>query len=216
MGVRSGYSIPKPLIILKNKRTILDFQLERLSRKIGLHNILVVVGYKKELIMEKFPELIYVYNRNYAKSNTSKSLLLALKKIEDDVIWMNGDVYFDEAILDLLNSSKYSCCLVEQKKCVSEEVKYIVKGGFISRLSKSLSQSEGESLGVNLIRKKDLHVFREELGKVNSKDYFEKALENLVLENKLKLKPIKVGSFFCKEMDFESDIKSVKKYLSIH
>ena len=34
--------------------------------------------------MEAFPNLLYVYNNFYDTSNTSKSLLKALKKIEDE------------------------------------------------------------------------------------------------------------------------------------
>src|SRR5437899_6132576 len=157
MGTRLGVSIPKPLTILKDGKTILDFQIDRLCRKIGAHNMLVVVGYKKELIIKHFPNLTYIYNQDYAKTNTGKSLLLALKQIEDDVIWMNGDVYFDKGILDLLMNNKSSCCLVDQNKCGPEEVKYSLKDGFINKLSKVLDGSAGESLGTNLIRKNDIN-----------------------------------------------------------
>jgi len=215
-GTRLGASIPKPLTILNDGRTILDFQIEGLSRKIGGHNMIVVVGYKKELILKKFPYLIYIYNKNYAKTNTGKSLLLALKRIEDDAIWMNGDVYFDEGILDLLINSKYSCCLVDQKNCGAEEVKYDLKDRFINKLSKVLDKAEGEALGINIIRKSDIHNFREALEKIEDTDYFEKALENLVLANKLKLEPIQVRNLFCKEIDFQNDIESVKTHLSSH
>src|SRR5438309_4121790 len=144
MGTRLSISIPKSLTVLKNGKTILDYQIERLARIIGPHNILVVIGHKKERIVERYPNLTYVFNENYAKTNTGKSLLLALKKIEDDAIWMNGDVYFDEGVLDLLINSKNSCCLVDQKKCSPEEVKYTTKNGFINQLSKNLDISEGE------------------------------------------------------------------------
>jgi choline kinase len=102
MGKRLGSSIPKPLTSLVNGKTIMDFQVERLSRIVGVKNIIVVVGYKKEMIMGKFPQLSFVYNDAFAQTNTSKSLLLALKKVDDDVIWLNGDVYFDAEVLGLL------------------------------------------------------------------------------------------------------------------
>ena len=117
MGTRLGSLIPKPLTSLVDEKTILDYQIEKLIKKPQINNIYLVVGYKKEIIMEKFPDLLFVYNNAYARTNTAKSLLAALNKIYNDVIWMNGDVFFDEEILDLLLDSKISVCLVDRKKC---------------------------------------------------------------------------------------------------
>ena len=213
MGTRLGSLIPKPLTSLVDEKTILDYQIEKLLRKPQIHNIFIVVGYKKEIIMEKFPEFLFVYNNAYARTNTAKSLLAALDKIEDDVIWMNGDVYFDEAILDLLIDSKDSLCLVDQKKCGAEEIKYNLNGdGLIHQLSKKVPDAEGEALGINVIRKPDLKKLRDELISVAENDYFEKALENLTMAKQLTLTPVDVGSYFCREIDFEEDLIEVQAY----
>jgi choline kinase len=136
-----------------------------------------------------------------------------LTKINDDVLWMNGDVYFDEEILDLIVESSYSACLVNKSECNTEEIKYnLTPDGYIKNISKSVDPSEGEALGINLIKKKDLDNFRSELKKVADTDYFEKALENLTVAGKIKLKPIDVGRLFCREIDFEEDLLEVQKY----
>jgi choline kinase len=117
MGTRLGTMIPKPLTAIRDEETILDFQVEKLSAAVGVHNILVVVGYRKELIMEKHPDLIYLFNARFAQTNTAKSLLLALQKIgNEDVLWLNGDVFFDAGVLDRLAASPRSACLVDDKK----------------------------------------------------------------------------------------------------
>jgi choline kinase len=41
----------------------------------------LVVGFKKDLIMESFPNLTYVYNQYFDQTNTAKSLLKAIKKL---------------------------------------------------------------------------------------------------------------------------------------
>ncbi len=213
MGTRLGSLIPKPLTSIKNEKTIMDLQIEKLLMKNEIHNIYLVVGYKKEIIMEKFPDLLFVYNNAYARTNTAKSLLKALTKINDDVLWMNGDVYFDEEILDLILESTDSACLVNKSECNTEEIKYnLTPEGYIKNISKTVESSQGEALGINLIRKKNLELFRSELKKVADTDYFEKALENLTVEGKIKLKPIDVGSLFCREIDFEQDLLAVQKY----
>lgn len=215
MGTRFGTLIPKPLTSLKNEKTILDFQLEKLADKIGINSIYVVVGYKKEIIMEAYPELIFIYNEAYAQTNTAKSLLAGLKKVDDDVIWLNGDVYFEKDILELLTESKNSACIVDTKKCGDEEIKYSIDSdGNIKELSKEVRNASGEAVGINLIKKNDLGIFIEELEKVDKKDYFEKALENLVQAGKIILKPINLEKLYCKEIDFEEDLKAVQKYLN--
>lgn len=214
MGTRLGTLVPKPLTSIQNEKTILDFQLEKLSSQVGINNVYIVVGYKKEIIMEAHPHLIFVYNEAYAQTNTAKSLLAALRKTDDDVIWMNGDIYFDENILNLLLNSKYSACLVDAKKCADEEIKYTVdKKGNIKELSKQVKKGLGEAVGINLIKKNDRKLFIQELEKVDQKDYFEKALENLTLGNKIELKPINIGNFYCREIDFEEDLQDVQNQL---
>lgn len=213
-GIRLGTNFPKPLCKITKGKTILDFQVEKLSKKIGFDNILITVGYKKELIMRRIPDLIFVYNQKYQKTSTAKSLLLALKKINDDVICIDGDVYFDEKILDMLLKTKYSCCLVDTKKCGKEESKYNLKNGFIWQMSKSNKNPLGEALGINIIRKKDLNVFRNELKSLSDNERVDKALENLTTRNKLKLMPVYVGNYYCQEIDFKSDLNHVRKYVS--
>jgi L-glutamine-phosphate cytidylyltransferase len=213
-GKRLGGSVPKPLTGLINGKTIMDFQVERLSKIVGVKNIIVVVGYKKEMIMGKFPQLSFIYNDAFAGTNTSKSLLLALRNISDDAMWLNGDVYFDADIPKLLLNTEYSCCLVDRKICGQEEVKYDLNAdGFIHRISKNVPKPHGECLGVNVILKKDLGIFRDELEKVGSHDYFEKAMENLTVSKKINLKPVEAGSFYCREIDFEEDLTAVKDYM---
>ena len=100
IGSRLGNSDPKPLTKLKNGESILYRQVGYLSEYIGINNIITIVGYKKDLIMESFPNLIYVYNNFYDTTNTSKSLLAGLHKIEnEDVMWLNGDVVFEKKLL---------------------------------------------------------------------------------------------------------------------
>lgn len=216
MGTRLGSLIPKPLTALKDEKTILDYQVEKLAETVGLHNIIMVVGYKHHVIMEKFPELIYIYNHEYTQTNTSKSLLYALNKIEgEDVIWMNGDVFFDKEVISLISASDRSSCLVDNKKCAEEEIKYnLDEEGFIKEISKQVVDAKGEALGINLVKASDIQKLREALDKVENSDYFEKALENLTLGGHLKLRPIDVGDLFCQEIDFQEDLDLVQEYMN--
>ena len=111
IGSRLGNTLPKPLTKLKNGKSIMQMMIENLSSYYNIDDIIVVVGYKKDLIMEAFPTLSYVYNPLFDSTNTSKSLLKALNKNKNsDILWFNGDVIFDLKILDFINKKikKYS------------------------------------------------------------------------------------------------------------
>jgi len=215
-GKRLEKKIPKPLVKITNEKTILDSQVEKLSKKIGQRNIIVTVGYKKESILNHNPNLIFVYNLNFHKTQSAKSTLLAIRKIDtEDVIILEGDIFFDEVLLDLLIKTRGSACLVDKKQCGYEESKYnLNKQGLIHNISKSNKNHLGEYLGIILIRKNDLKNFRNELESVATNDRIDKAIENLTTTNQLKLKPVFVEKYFCRDIDFKYDLETVKKYIS--
>lgn len=214
MGTRLGTLIPKPLTSLQDEKTIMDFQVQRLSDAVGADNVMAIVGYKKELVMEKFPELTFVYNHAYTQTNTAKSLLTALRKIDDDVVWVNGDVYFEPKALAKLLASDSSALLVDTKKCGDEEIKYTLdEAGNIQQLSKQVAEGIGESVGMNMIKRADLSAFREALEAVANQDYFEKALENLTTTGQLILRPVHLEDMFCQEIDFPEDLETVRQYI---
>ncbi|SVA39331.1 uncharacterized protein METZ01_LOCUS92185, partial [marine metagenome] len=144
-----GNSDPKPLTKLKNGESILYRQVEYLSEYIGINNIITIVGYKKDLIMESFPNLLYVYNNYYDTTNTSKSLLAGLCKIEnEDVLWLNGDVVFEKELLPQIIKCSKSCMAVNTNSVGEEEIKYnVFDDGNIKEVSKTVSPASGEAVG---------------------------------------------------------------------
>ena len=96
IGKRFNNQRPKCLTILPNNQTILGNQIE-IIRKNGVREIIVVVGFKKELVMEEHSEVFFRYNPMFHINNTAKSLMLAMEETEeDDLVWLNGDVYLDD------------------------------------------------------------------------------------------------------------------------
>ena len=52
------------------------------------------------MIINSFPRLSYIYNKNIETTNTAKSLLIGLNKLnEHNILWLNGDVVFDHRII---------------------------------------------------------------------------------------------------------------------
>lgn len=207
-GSRLGEAdIPKPLTKLATGKSILELQLNHLKGTVSLHEVIVIVGFHKEQIMKNFPDLLYVYNPDYEKENTAKSLLRALKKIHnEDVLWLNGDVVFHPSIPAKLISLGRSCMLVNEGAVGEEEVKYrLDQTGKIAEVSKTVESPLGEALGINFMRSKDLPLFQSSLEKCTDRDYFEKGIEESIMSG-LNIWPVPVSSMQCTEIDFPEDL----------
>jgi choline kinase len=202
-----GNHLPKPLARLASGKTILGHQLESLSHYVSMDSILIVVGYHKEEIMEQFPGFLFVYNPNFAQENTAKSLLKALNKIEDDVLWINGDVVFHHSIIaSILNISKTSM-VVNVGPVGEEEVKYRQDQlGCITEVSKTVLHPRGEALGINYCSEDDLVQFRASLEHCAEHDYFERGLE-LCIQQGMSVWSIPVETHLCTEIDFPQDLE---------
>ena len=151
--------------------------------------ITVVVGFKHDLIMEQFPDVLFAYNENYDQTNTSKSLLRALGvSHEGGVLWLNGDVVFDARILDTLRpliEAEQSFVCVNTDAVGEEEVKYTVDdGGFIRELSKTVESALGEAVGINFVASADKAVLMEHLDQCDDQDYFERGIETAIADGR--------------------------------
>ena len=166
----------------------------------------MVVGYRKELIMEKLPDLLYLYSPRYAEENTSKSLLRALRKIDEDLLWLNGDVVFHPSILEKLIALKQTCMVVNVGPVGEEEVKYRTDAqGAIVAVSKGVADAQGEALGINFFKRADLVALKEGLERCADLDYFEKGVE-WALQQGIKVYSLPVDAGLCTEVDFPEDL----------
>lgn len=214
IGSRLGNPKPKPLTRLSNGERIMERQTQYLQNIVSEDDILVVVGFKKDLIMEEFPNLTFVFNNLYDRTNTSKSLLRALKKARDeDVIWLNGDVVFDSKALERVAQSETSCMAVNTSSVGEEEVKYTVsQDGAIREVSKTVENALGESVGINKILAKDIPLFIDMLERCGQDDYFERGIE-FGIEEGLKIYPVDVSDILCIEIDFTEDLEKANSEL---
>ncbi len=212
MGTRLSRPLPKPLTKLKDGRSIMGQQIDNLKLAFGQnYRLSTVVGFKLEAIVERFPEATYVYNELYDQTNTSKSLLRALKaSAAGGVLWMNGDVVFDPEVLNrikpLINSDE-SFVVVDTAKVGEEEVKYTLDAnGFVAELSKTVSEPLGEAVGINYVSAKDKQALVEQLEAVADQDYFERAIEVAIAAGQVKFKSIDISDLYAVEVDFAEDL----------
>lgn len=222
LGSRLGVSIPKPLTLLADGRTILQQQLENISLIFGSRQkVTLVVGYKSDLIVEAHPTCKFVYNAAYDTTNTSKSLEQALNTLpkNSDVLWLNGDVVFDPQILFLVKDvaeRNQSFIVVNTASVLEEEVKYTLRDAkFINSLSKTvpLESALGEAVGINFVAGADKPALSRRLKLVQDQDYFEKAIEDSITYDGLLFEAIDISvrNLHAMEVDFLSDLVLVNQ-----
>jgi choline kinase len=213
MGSRLGRSLPKSLTELDDGRTIMQQQFDNIHHAFGkAAKVSIVVGYKLEHIIEAFPQASFVYNEQYDVTNTSKSLLRALRaSTSGGVLWMNGDVVFDpEALVRAaaLVSRDQSFVSVNTDKVSDEEVKYTVDAeGYIKELSKTVKYGLGEAVGINYVSSSDKATLIRQLGRCDDQDYFERGVELAIEQNRMLVEPLDISDYYAVEVDFAEDLE---------
>lgn len=212
VGSRLGRPHPKPLTPLSSGETILHRSLRLLTSRFSRHSIHLVVGFKKEMIMEEVPDVGFIYNQAYGDTNTSKSLLKALTILgPGGVLWLNGDVVFHEEVLDSIlphvaTSRSFVC--VNTAKVGDEEVKYSLdEDGYIRQLSKVIREDvKGEAVGINYISPEDRPALARRLAECDDQDYFERGIELAIEKDRLRVEALDISQHSVIEVDFTEDL----------
>lgn len=212
MGTRLARPLPKPLTELRDGRSIMKQQMDNLAIAFDdTFRVMIVVGFKLEAIIERFPEATFVYNEFYDQTNTSKSLLKALRASGDGgVLWLNGDVVFDPQVLVRVTpymDANQSFVVVNTAKVSDEEVKYTLdSAGFIDQLSKQVQPALGEAVGINYVAAQDKTALIARLTEVDDQDYFERGIELAIESDGLKFQAVDISDLYAVEVDFPEDL----------
>lgn len=214
VGSRLGASVPKGLLVLPSGETILARQV-RIMKSAGIDCINVVVGFQRAMIQQALTGVRFRYSRDFATTNTAKSLLCGLDGVDDDLLWCNGDVVFDEAIIPMITEQKQNTILVNNARCGDEEVKYVTDDrGNVTLISKQVANAEGEALGINMVKRDSLSELVEALRKCRKQDYFERGIQFMV-DRTIEFKALSVSVYRCIEVDFEEDWKQAREMFGL-
>ncbi len=219
MGTRLARPLPKPLTQLRDGRSIMKQQFDNIDAAFGeTSRVMIVVGFKLEAIIERFPEATFVYNEFYDQTNTSKSLLKALRASGDGgVLWLNGDVVFDPQVLVRVTphmNENQSFVVVNTAKVSDEEVKYTLDAdGLIAQLSKQVVGGLGEAVGINYVAAQDKAALIQRLMQVDDTDYFERGIELAIEQDGLKFQAVDISDLYAVEVDFAEDLERANEVI---
>jgi choline kinase len=116
----------KSMTQLKDGETIFHRQIRLLSAE-GVKDFIITTGpFEEQLKSEaaKFPELNFTFVRNeiYDKTNYIYSMYLAREYMNDDMLFLHGDLVFNRKLVrDVLNCADKNMATVNYKKALPEK-----------------------------------------------------------------------------------------------
>lgn len=159
-------TLPKALVPVDGDKTVLDLTLANFA-EVGLTEVAIVVGYRKEAVYARKAELEATYgvtltlidNDKAEEWNNAYSLWCARDVIKRGVILANGDtvhpVSVEKTLLDARGKGqKIILALDTEKVLADEEMKVITEEGKgVQRITKLMdpATATGEYIGVTLI-----------------------------------------------------------------
>ncbi len=214
-----GWEKPKCLLPFGDS-TLIGHLLAALTAR-GIQQIVVVVGYKRELVesaLESFPGQVHLIgNEDYGSTNTINSLWRTREHLTGDFLYFNADVLFDPRILDLILAPAGSALAIDAKACSEEEVKVIMDGhDVILRIGKALAsaQCEGEFIGIGKFGKAvcpalvaSLERYNLDLGRTNL--FFEAAVDDIVADHTVL--GVRIGDLCATEIDSPDDFAAASR-----
>ncbi len=186
---------------------------------LGVHRIVLVVGYQQERIREAVAaysspaDVQFLVNDDFERGSIG-SLWAARGALDDDVVLMDADVLFHPAILDRLLASAHPNALLMDETVTqrTEECMAMVRGGRVVALSKHVQGDcdlIGEGVGFlrveqaavpHLLRSIERHVHR---GLLDME--YEDALEDFFRDVPVGVE--KIGGLPWIEIDFPEDLE---------
>ena len=159
-------------------KPLIRHTIELLNKK-GITDIAIVTGYQERYIHQALEGLAYsrYFNPFFRVANSISSVWFARDFLttEDDMMIMNGDVFMEEKIIDLLLKDKRSPMMLSDSTRIEDaDYRFNWDGELLKRYGKQLTKEEttGEYVGIGRINKEDVTVFKQNtIDAISNEDY---------------------------------------------
>jgi len=226
VGKRLKANVPKILLKVGNK-SLLERHYENLLN-LGIKNIGIVIGYKSNQLTNFIKKIdikknIKIFRNSRYKLGSIVSLVCAGKffHTKGDLIFMDGDVFYDKKVLKkLINSKKKNCLLIDRQFEKGEEpVKVCIKNNKIFDFGKIVNQDfdfQGESVGFFKFSNKSsikLLEVAKIIMKSNKNAMYEDVIQQIIKKKKVHIDFENITSLPWVEIDFKKDLILAKKII---
>ena len=224
MGSRMGALTaehPKCMTEISNTETILSRQLTMLAA-VGVTQVVITTGLFDSVLVNychalDLPlEITFVKNPLYKETNYIYSIYCAREYLDDDILFMHGDLVFENSVLDAVLASETSCMTVSSTLPLPEkDFKAVVRDGRIQAVGVEFFNQAMAAQPLYLLKRADWRVWLDEIiafcesGQVRC--YGENALNQVW--DRCAIYPLDVKNQLCGEVDNPEDLALVSAQL---
>ena len=214
-------NINKPKCLINIGSTTLIHRSVNLLLSKGISDITVIVGFKGHLIRNELNnDVAYFENPDFHSTNSIKSLWYAKDLLEDNVLLLNGDLYYEHVILDYaINQTNPVVMLADSTRIDNADYRFGFSGNQINRFGKHLSNQEtdGEYIGIVRIDQSFIKTFKQALEEMiisgKSNVWWEDVLYSFIEKN-IPIHYFDVAGTFWSEVDTLQDYNYLQNWIT--
>lgn len=220
MGVLTNEH-PKCMTTLLGTDTILSRQLRQIEAA-GIKEVVITTGYFDEVLVEYCHSLglsltfTFVKNPLFNQTNYIYSIYCAKEFLQGDILFMHGDLVFEDGVLEKVLQSENSCMTVSSTAPIPEkDFKAVILDGRIRKVGIEFFENVLAAQPLYKLNFKDWSVWLEEICAFcendNRKCYAENAFN--AVSGRCEIFPLDVKDSLCAEIDNPEDWENVKNSL---
>lgn len=213
---------PKCTVDIGEGQCLIRYTVDLLHSK-GIQDIGIVLGYKDQVIRDVLvgENVNFYYNPFYDVTNSIASAWFAKEFIKgDDLLVMNGDVYLEDKLLDVILAEKQSPVMfADETRKETADYKFYYEDGILQKYGKELSGSDisGEYIGIGRFAKEFLPQFSARMEEmINHQEHsvwWENVIYSLTKEQPIHIE--EVGGHFWAEVDYIEDYERILEHRGV-
>jgi choline kinase len=174
---------PKGLLEIGDE-TILD-RLVYQFKESGVSDILIVVGYQKESLINHFGDSVrYSYYEDFSKTNNLHTLWSVRDELNDDVIITFADLVVHQSIIDkLVKSNNDITMAIDTSQVLDGTMRVAINNANIKNITTTtVDEADGNFIGISKISQSGCALLLDEMSKIvdgHYEDYYTIAVDNL-------------------------------------
>ena len=154
-GRNRNFDIPVSNLQINNT-TLIERNINILKKN-GIEDIIVISGYKSDLLKKKLSntDITIIENQDYKWTGTMESLATAAAFIGDDFILIESDIVIEEnGIKEIIEYPSRDCILITEESGSGDEAFVEIRDNKIYKISKDIAQLnriDGEMIGIRKV-----------------------------------------------------------------
>ena len=218
------YTLSKHKCLLEvfDNKKVIDIELINL-RDNGVKDVIIAVGHFKEKIetyvKSNYPDMnfIFVNNEKYASTNCIYSMWLCREHLNEDTIFLTGDLIFESKVMKDMVNSKFNNIMYVNPEAQINKNNFKVRIGnndFIKEIGVNVFDENARiAYPLYKLSKSSMKIWMKEIDNYIQQDktnlYGEDAFNNI--SDKINIMPMYTTDF-CMEIDDHEDLLEAKKY----